>query len=375
MAITDDLLRIVENGQSVCPDSEFSLYPYVCNQMRVFLSNPIETTALRTFRRLLNFFKQYEKTAKTLNLLNSYEKTAGRLLPGFRVHFLHVLYVYALGLSLYASSPKIRKAFEEEQCHFLYLWTLTALLHDIGYPNEMAARLLQLTFQEGIEADISLKPTTGLGITVPDLGRLSKYGSDTVQDAWQTLQAEFQSRLGKKRIADDFNGKMQGWFQEELRAGYINHGTWGAIHILRLFWPLYADKGEEGIRKFLKYIVNAASAIYFHTNWRRVLSGPDKEWRLSLKQHPAAYLLLLCDELQEWGRFHPDDLFDHKIDKKTSDELESVSAESLDGKLVIRMDPDRMDKIREKLSGLVGWRNVVCLEVDGKRLAFPVGSE
>ncbi len=54
---------------------------------------------------------------------------------------------------------------------------------------------------------------------------------------------------------------------------------------------------------FFYPILDSASAILLHNYYKNVLLKPPfNKGPLSPQEHPIAYLLILCDELQEWNR-------------------------------------------------------------------------
>lgn len=93
------------------------------------------------------FGKGYENTQKLLETLSDHEYHSGELLSKHRDHYSHSVYVFALGLAVYANDRTFRNAFnafyslsDDGKAYekFLYLWGMTALFHDVGYPFQLA---------------------------------------------------------------------------------------------------------------------------------------------------------------------------------------------------------------------------------------------
>ena len=110
--------------------------------------------------------------------------------------------------------------------------------------------------------------------------------------------------------------------------GFIDHGFYSAILVLLVYGNLiqneYKYENQTDYSLFFFPVVDSASAILLHNYYRNVLLKSEKNEKkplsrgqLNVKEHPLGYLLILCDELQEWSRkafgildkkrFHVDD--------------------------------------------------------------------
>lgn len=99
----------------------------------------------------------YGNTQKLLELLSDHEYHSGELLSKHRDHYSHSVYVFALGLAIYANDTTYRTNFlnfyslpdnNSSHVHFLYLWGMAALFHDIGYPFQLAHEQIKIYTEE-----------------------------------------------------------------------------------------------------------------------------------------------------------------------------------------------------------------------------------
>ena len=98
------------------------------------------------------FGSGYENTQKLLETLSDHEYHSGELLFKHRDHYSHSVYVFALGLAMYAHDGKLRSAFDnfykvtggEAAEKFLRLWGTVSLFHDVGYPFQLAHEQLKV---------------------------------------------------------------------------------------------------------------------------------------------------------------------------------------------------------------------------------------
>lgn len=111
------------------------------------------------FSEIFNIFGQgYTNTKNLLEMLSDHEHHSGELLAKHRDHYSHSVYVFALGLAIYAHDPSFRNTFldfygyennNDGTSNFLKYWGLVSLFHDIGYPFELAHAQIK-TYSEEI---------------------------------------------------------------------------------------------------------------------------------------------------------------------------------------------------------------------------------
>ena len=99
----------------------------------------------------------YDNTKKLLETLSDHEYHSGELLTKHRDHYSHSVYVFALGLSIYANDIAYRRAYLQfygladdgkSAFNFLKFWGMVALFHDIGYPFQLAHEQIKTYTQE-----------------------------------------------------------------------------------------------------------------------------------------------------------------------------------------------------------------------------------
>ena len=129
--------------------------------MRQFLAGGKKEDAFSVyfcFSEIFSLFgRGYENMRTLLELLSDHEYHSGELLSKHRDHYSHSVYVFALGLAFYANDPAFRRAYLDfyglqdngrAAFHFLRLWGMTALFHDIGYPFQLAHEQIKTYTEE-----------------------------------------------------------------------------------------------------------------------------------------------------------------------------------------------------------------------------------
>ena len=273
------------------------------------------------------FFGHYGKSKKMVELLSEFESNGSSLLMKHRDHYSHSVYVFALGLALYETNEHYRRTFKEfyqfdtdEQNKeedakaantFLEFWGLTSLFHDIGYPFELPFEQVMAYF----EINNQERGKDSVMITYRSVDVLTKISEEGKKHFENLYGRTFSST--NEILAADITAKLgeaYGFTEEYLldvltnkpthpeQFGYFMDHAW--FSSARLFCELVESLGIEGICK--KHI-DALSAIMLHNSLFKfsICFYKDEEKRkepLRMEQHPLAYMLMICDELQCWDR-------------------------------------------------------------------------
>lgn len=244
------------------------------------------------------FGKGYDTMSKLLELLSDHEYHSGELLIRHRDHYSHSVYVFALGLSIYAEDKSFADAFSAfygsgDASDFLYLWGLTALFHDIGYPFELAHAQVGVYTSELWHDNDSIRPYVSFGnmgklleITPQALGEINYRLS--VKTVNELFALHINARLGYPilEVFDVLNKRYSN------QPKYMDHAYFSAVLLARQLM----DAGKP----FLNPLLDVLIAILLHNKLNSRSLSSSKPF--SVKTHPLAYLLVLCDELQNWDR-------------------------------------------------------------------------
>ena len=267
------------------------------------------------------FFGRYGSSKRMVELLSEYEANGSSLLMKHRDHYSHSVYVFALGLALFETNEAYRGAFcafyrlgvddaSAANC-FLEYWGLTALFHDIGYPFELPFEQVLSYFEvahiergpgnpymayRGVETLTALDAAGAarfealFGRRFSRITQLLAYDiAQKLGDAYGCTEADLLDVIEAKPIAPERFGY------------YMDHAFFSSA---RAFRELTAALGPGALTAMH---VGALSAILLHNSLFKFAIAfykDDKKRRAPLRpeQHPLAWLLMLCDELQCWDR-------------------------------------------------------------------------
>lgn len=252
------------------------------------------------------FGKGYDNTQKLLETLSDHEYHSGELLNKHRDHYSHSVYVFALGLAIYACDSTYRSSFNEfykfsplnQGAEFLRLWGMVALFHDIGYPFQLAHEQIKIYTTE-LWGKNAVKPYVSFGNmkkfldidnAVSEEIRKSLNIDKTFESINDLLAYGLEKRVG---YAADYISKLL-LTRVVSQPEFMDHGYFSAVILAkRLF--------ENGDFYMNAEKLDVLTAILLHNN----LNKYDIKNAHAIKrdEHPLAYLLILCDELQNWDRY------------------------------------------------------------------------
>jgi hypothetical protein len=198
---------------------------------------------------------------------------------GYRDHFIHSFNVFLLGYYIINRLKEINPDFNFKTNNYNLTWMLASTFHDVAYPIEtMDDWLNQL-----LEKFLGIRPNFYHNIM--QLLPLS-YGYFL-----QMISSQHKSPhpLTLKESLEEIDFPLF----HKINAGLIekNHGVLGALMLAHLLATKENKNGDAW--DFLINNLPACHAVCMHN-----LKSIDIEF----SRHPFAFLLVLCDELQDEGR-------------------------------------------------------------------------
>lgn len=253
------------------------------------------------------FGKGYDNTQKLLEMLSDHEYHSGELLSKHRDHYSHSVYVFALGLAVYANDPAFKNAFlkfyglkddGKAAFEFLYLWGLTSLFHDIGYPFQLAHEQIKNYSEELWGKNNPENPYVSFG----------NFAAFTAVD--EKTSTRLKKELNKEKEFSSLNELFA--YGLNLRKGYNEHDVCNKLRERIKTQPAFMDHAyfsavilarqllNQSDFAFGEELTDVLTAILLHNSFNKY-DAPGRS-PVKLTEHPLSYLLILCDELQNWDR-------------------------------------------------------------------------
>ncbi len=310
---------------------------YISGAVREFLTKENRENALDVYRMFFDSYRislpgEDNPFADIVDVLLRYEDTAATLIEKQRDHVVHSVNVFITGLCIYAASPAFREAFDAavpekeyknaystKHEEFFYRWGIASLFHDVGYPLEIVGRQLDEFISMIADAD---------GNDTKVRARISFDNIDELRSVSRILPGEefssgFRSaydeagRLDLLRAndlmafrihhhhgadLDALREKLDDFVRSMGDTGMIDHGYYSALIVLK-WYGFLIQSSRYNSDYFYWPILDSATAILLH-NWYKLFlqKEPFGLGAMKASDDPVAFLLILCDELQEWNR-------------------------------------------------------------------------
>lgn len=231
-----------------------------------------------------------------------FESLLKEINPRYRDHYIHQFQVFLFGALIIDILRNNKKISDDE--NLCIGWLLTSTFHDVSYPVQEHDNFIKEFFDQT------------LGITQP-FGRLDfktnytecKFSSN-IELILDSMKGCFKEKCTSDDLCTNHFNKVREFFYYNVTFSK-NHGVLSGLGLLKKF---------ENQPNFENILIPSAAAIAFHDdNIWQPLSGLMIEKikdmkgvksvvdlkplvKIDFKTHPLAFLLILCDNIQDWGR-------------------------------------------------------------------------
>ena len=310
---------------------------YISKEIEEFLDQEDKKEAYDIYSLFLDIYRSNISGDKSfidlLDVLRKYEENASTLIDKQRDHYNHSINVFLLGLSIYAKNKNFKQAFKvwlyanknkmyfstaDEE--FFFRWGIAALFHDIGYPVEIINNQFKSFISFIAGCDKKGNALANPYLSYFDFDRMNSInGLDLNKFLLTTeMKAAFEDNKVEKNLITDylafnisnsldvplFSAKdtLNGFILTMQKHQFVDHGFYSAIIIIKWFGEMLMKNPEPSCLLF-DHILDSATGIYLHNAYRNVFrKEPYSLLPLGPEKHPIGFLLILCDELQEWNR-------------------------------------------------------------------------
>lgn len=312
---------------------------YLWQSVKEFLENENQETAFAVYRAFFDSYRitlpgeNSDRFVDIVDVLRNYEATAATLIDKQRDHFVHAVNVFITGLSIFAENAPYRDAFQravlDDPCYadaystrneeFFYRWGLASLFHDVGYPVEIVGHQINRFIKMVADTDGDENPVRAV-IHYENFDELNTireilpkrsftkayydaYESCSYIDLLKPLDLMANRIHQSLKTELDTTCKVLDRFSESMAAsGFIDHGYYSALIVLKWYGYLIQQCGYKPVYLYWP-VLDSATAILLHNYYKNVMQKPPFSLGpLRADQNPIAFLLILCDELQEWNR-------------------------------------------------------------------------
>ena len=269
-----------------------------------------------------------------LDVLSAYEEKAATLIDKQRDHYIHSVNVFLLGICIYIQNNNYQEIFNEvvidkdkhpenyktKHEEFFFRWGLASLFHDVGYPVEIIGKQIVSFLKFATDADHddskgnirahlefkNFRRLNSIAEVIPKKEFIQEYYAQNESSVYIDLLQPIDLLAQKIHFSigipiGEVKDKLDNFVADMAKYGFIDHGFYSAIIVLKWYGYLIQVTNSNPMR-FYNAIVDSAGAILMHNYYRNVILKQFTNRPLNAREYPVAYLLILCDELQEWNR-------------------------------------------------------------------------
>lgn len=212
----------------------------------------------------------------------------------YREHFIHEFQVFQLGYAIINKNEivneKLKKYLKTNEDDVIKYWFLGSMSHDSAYVIEGTPTSLQELLNKAFRGEVSCTFQI-------DPSRVQGY---------EFHKSKLIDLIGEKlELTDEQTTELYGKLSDIL-SDKRNHGLLSAIMLLK---QLIKPRGR-GKKEYL-YEVALAIALHPEDVYKELGSLTGKS--LTFEKLPFAFLLMFCDNAQEWGRPFMTSIFNQKV--------------------------------------------------------------
>ncbi len=252
-----------------------------------------EKLVKNTIIEILKSDTRYTSGVDSLQILRRFESPFSDI----RDHYFHSFHIFLLGLLILDHdkgefTEYYKRVFPRYQNFSIeFLWLLTSIFHDVGYPIERLNSLKENIY--GVSGLPSERETTNV------------WDDPTYKENLKQLISLFRFSLSEKKHRTDWPHEIFGTTDDQLEqtfreSFYDSHGVAGCFRFLvDIFSEAKQERSHEKKTFLANHIYPAAISIALHDKrFRDRLLDIDVK-KIKLSRFPFAVLLMYLDTLQE----------------------------------------------------------------------------
>lgn len=228
----------------------------------------------------------------------------------YRDHVVHVFRVWLIGLYLlikddFTYLERIQVNYKDEIANpyeKLSIWTLISLTHDLGYPLEKASQIINTT-RDMMSAFVASPQVSvdfafhGVQNTMNDF--VLRFISSKMIDSPDSMKRNAADGGGEER---KYVARLQPkyYFKLQKSLEHNKHGILSAIIVYKLL--LFFLESDYNVNEDYLFTDEESRQFYIRREILRAVAAHTCSDIYQMNQLSFAFLLIMCDDAQEWGR-------------------------------------------------------------------------
>lgn len=233
----------------------------------------------------------------------------------YRDHIIHVFRVWLLGLvclldnnAEYLGRITIQQGIEVNPLEKISIWSMIALTHDLGYPLEKSQEIIDKT--KNMMKSFVSNPIVSMDLSFNGVQNnmndfVIRFMSSKMHEVSTTCPKEEITSESNKSYVARLQPKYYFKFQKSLER--CKHGILSSIIIYKLL--IYFLESDFNINEDYRFNEEDARQFYIRREILRSIASHTCHDIYHLSMLSFAYLLIVADDSQEWGRKRLSELY------------------------------------------------------------------
>ena len=270
-----------------------------------FIENPNKKPIAYGVNELREYFEEYSEFESMLYGGGKY----------YRDHVVHVFRVWLLGIvclldndAQYLKRINIEQGIEVNYLEKISIWSMIALTHDLGYPLEKSQEIIDKTkhmMQSFVSNPIISMDLSFNGVQNNMNDFVIRFMSSKMREVSTICPKEENKSQQEKKYVARLQPKFYFKFQKSLEN--CKHGILSAIIIYKLL--IYFLESDFNINEDYTFKKEDARQFYIRREILRSIASHTCHDIYHLNMLSFAYLLIIVDDSQEWGRKRLSELY------------------------------------------------------------------
>lgn len=246
----------------------------------------------------------------------------------YRDHVVHMFRVWLLGIDClldnegeYLKRIKIHEGISVNSLEKISIWSVIALTHDLGYPLEKSQEIIEKT-KEMTKSFIS-NPIVAINLSFDGIqNNMNDFVLRFISSRMHKLDSNAPATSTETKYKKTFVARLQSkyYYKFQKSLGEYNHGILSAIIIYKLL--KYFLESDFSINEDYKFEDEEARQFYMRREILRAIASHTCHDVYHLDMLNFAFLLIMADDAQEWGRKRISELY---VNQKSNYEFDSIT--------------------------------------------------
>ena len=271
-----------------------------------FLANPAKKPQAYGIEDLRSYYDKYTEFESMLYGGSRY----------YRDHVIHSFRVWLLGIHIllenncaYLKKVIIARGYESNPLEKLSVWTIVSLTHDLGYPLEKALHVIEKT--RDMMKSFVANPIVSMDLAFNGVqNSMNDYVLRFVSSKMRECDGSIENDVEEEGLEYVARLQPKYYFKFQKSLEHNEHGILSALIIFKLL--IYFLESDYSVNEDYRFSKEDSRQFYIRREILRAVASHTCHDIYQLNMFNFSFLLIICDDAQEWGRKSLSELYVNK---------------------------------------------------------------